>query len=451
MTLEEFGQTIKAKYPQYAAYSDSEIGQKMLAKYPQYQSQISQSQTPPEPPHQNPLLNAAKTVAKGLADPFLRLGATANALGTSKFFLGKGADLKPQNTPLGPVKPITTAKEAAGTLAELGGYAIGNPVASGALFSGGAALTDDKPLKQVALDTAIGAGTGLATVGASKVLGKLKNFVTDVAPESLMNHAVKPTLDELRKNIKYGDATLGKQLVNEGVKGSPKGLLTIADKQITQTENQLQSLLQNSTGMVQRSDLEKYLQPAIKKLENTPGAKKEIETFSEILNDFPESVPVAQANEIKRNIYDKLRDVAFKINPNLSTSKEAMKVLARGLKTEIENQSGNPNEVALLNRKSSIYGRLEDRVVDQLARANRNQLVTWSDAVIGSIGFSHPLAFLGLVAKHGAQSTRVLTNTAVGLNKLGSLGEGAAGQLTKTAAKKILVNLPSTLSRRRNQ
>lgn len=40
LTIEQFGQTIKQKYPAYASYSDAEVGQKMLEKYPQYQDKI---------------------------------------------------------------------------------------------------------------------------------------------------------------------------------------------------------------------------------------------------------------------------------------------------------------------------------------------------------------------------------------------------------------------------
>jgi hypothetical protein len=40
MTLEEFGQRIKAKYPQYANLSDADIANKVIAKYPQYKAFI---------------------------------------------------------------------------------------------------------------------------------------------------------------------------------------------------------------------------------------------------------------------------------------------------------------------------------------------------------------------------------------------------------------------------
>lgn len=42
MTKEQFGEKIKAKYPQYASLDNTELADKMLAKYPQYASQIDE-------------------------------------------------------------------------------------------------------------------------------------------------------------------------------------------------------------------------------------------------------------------------------------------------------------------------------------------------------------------------------------------------------------------------
>ena len=49
MTLEQFGQKIKAKYPQYSSLSDTDVANKVIAKYPQYKSSIIQA-----PPTSNP-------------------------------------------------------------------------------------------------------------------------------------------------------------------------------------------------------------------------------------------------------------------------------------------------------------------------------------------------------------------------------------------------------------
>ena len=41
MKIEEFGQQIKTKYPEYQDMPDKDIGEKMLVKYPQYQDMIT--------------------------------------------------------------------------------------------------------------------------------------------------------------------------------------------------------------------------------------------------------------------------------------------------------------------------------------------------------------------------------------------------------------------------
>lgn len=43
MTLDQFGQTIKAKYPQYQDMGNEELGQKIIAQYPQYGDMVDQT------------------------------------------------------------------------------------------------------------------------------------------------------------------------------------------------------------------------------------------------------------------------------------------------------------------------------------------------------------------------------------------------------------------------
>ena len=51
MTIEDFGKTIQAKYPQYADKPAADVGNAMLKKYPQYQSKIDQTMPKEEPTH----------------------------------------------------------------------------------------------------------------------------------------------------------------------------------------------------------------------------------------------------------------------------------------------------------------------------------------------------------------------------------------------------------------
>lgn len=94
-TVQQFGQTIKAKYPQYKDLSDEEIGSKMLAKYPQYKDMVSSQysdrdqqfdQGPIESKidagghgiYDIPLLG---TLLRGASHPFLQAGNVAAELG----------------------------------------------------------------------------------------------------------------------------------------------------------------------------------------------------------------------------------------------------------------------------------------------------------------------------------------------------------------------------------
>ena len=64
MTIEEFGKTIKEKYPQYEDVSDRELGERMLVKYPAYQDMI---QRDPAPQKFEPLLSG-HGVLKGISE-----------------------------------------------------------------------------------------------------------------------------------------------------------------------------------------------------------------------------------------------------------------------------------------------------------------------------------------------------------------------------------------------
>src|SRR5678809_1072696 len=75
MTIEQFGQEVKKKYPQYQNIDDATLGHKVLEKYPQYQRALSSSNpsttTPAEeaarPEKHNLLTELSKPYKKELA------------------------------------------------------------------------------------------------------------------------------------------------------------------------------------------------------------------------------------------------------------------------------------------------------------------------------------------------------------------------------------------------
>ena len=91
MTIEEFGKTVKEKYPQYNDLSDIELGQKMIAKYPKY-SDIVQIR-PDKEKLKEELAMAEEEANKGFVRRFGRelVGKTGEILiKTPAKFIGSG-------------------------------------------------------------------------------------------------------------------------------------------------------------------------------------------------------------------------------------------------------------------------------------------------------------------------------------------------------------------------
>jgi len=113
MTIEQFGQQVKQKYPQYQGLSDAELGQRVLEKYPQYQRAISDTPTPAAPATaaQRPnLLQSIGNVALGAAKG---VGSTISGIGEL------GAKVLSPIDKLTGVKPIQSG-DAERSLGELG-------------------------------------------------------------------------------------------------------------------------------------------------------------------------------------------------------------------------------------------------------------------------------------------------------------------------------------------
>src|SRR5260221_5715443 len=65
MTLEQFGQIIKQKHPEYKALSDTDVGNKVLTKYPQYHDMVTAKTEAAVPESPGILDLASKAVNKG--------------------------------------------------------------------------------------------------------------------------------------------------------------------------------------------------------------------------------------------------------------------------------------------------------------------------------------------------------------------------------------------------
>lgn len=328
---------------------------------------------------------------------------------------------------------------------------VAKNAALGAGFGAAQGLEKNRSAKGVVGSATGGALIGGAIGGASVAARAFKSFTTQTTPKWLMDKAIKPTLDESRKALRYGQKSLGEELLQEGVKGSPEKLLRIADDKLTSLEDELQTVINNpalSEARITRERLAPYLKDVMEAKAGTPGLQGDVQRIKNVFDSIPESMTLPEANQMKRRIYDELRDISYKLDSKLSTKGKALKQIARGLKEEIENEVGG-TVVKDINQKLSLYGRLENRIVDQMARDMRNNGFGLTDAILttGGLASMNPLGILGSLSavgiRKGIGSTTARTNVAQGLNKMQNVGTGKTSQVVKGVTKRAILNAPN--------
>lgn len=159
MTIEDFGKTIKAKYPEYKDVPDIDLGNKMLEKYPEYKSSVIQAQKEPVQPTQSLGSKILGGVGEGAIGALKGLGSS---LATGLEFGLKGADVL-----AGVQKPqAEVAKELRASLFKPQGKAqeIG--------FAG----------EQLAEYLIPGMGAEKAGLGAAKLATQAPKFIQKIAP-----------------------------------------------------------------------------------------------------------------------------------------------------------------------------------------------------------------------------------------------------------------------------
>lgn len=327
---------------------------------------------------------------------------------------------------------------------------IGKNAALGASFGAASGLEKNRSTGGVVGSAlggaAVGAALGTATVAAKA----LKEFTTVATPKWLMDKAVKPTLDEARKSIKYGADSFGKELLDAGIKGGPQKLLEVADNGLTTFEDKLQGVLsapENANKFITKESIAPYLKELVAAKTGTPGLSGDVQRIKNVFDAVPEQMTLKEANVMKRRIYNELRDVAYKLDSKLSVKGAALKQIAKGIKTEIETAVGG-NIVGDINKKLSLYGRLENRITDQMARSMRNNSFGLTDAILtaGGVAAMNPVGLFAALSaagvKHAVSSTAARTYTAQGLKGLQSVGTGKTAQVLKGIGQRAVLNAP---------
>lgn len=156
LSVEQFGATVKKKYPQYSSFSDTEIGTKMLEKYPEYKSRVV---TTPAP-------------KKSLTDKVLG-GASAftDFIGGGKLAEYLGGKINRATLPKSTqeyLPPLPSTKEVVGSAAQVGSLFVPYGTAAKGASLGLKALGVGSKLAKVGGNVAAGAAGGaLYDVGGS--------------------------------------------------------------------------------------------------------------------------------------------------------------------------------------------------------------------------------------------------------------------------------------------
>lgn len=204
------------------------------------------------------LSRAAKGVVKAVASPFLRLGATADALSDTKYLGGRGTDNSVKKTPVGDIKPITSARDAAGVGAELTATALGlkgvgtagrfaakflGSTGVGALSGAGQKLQDETAkVKDVIKGAAGGAAIGGAIPVAGSVFNLAKRFLGSVAKgtAATLSGAGSDTIEAVVNNPKAariglrGDSTETLKDLSSTIRSKVSNLAKEADEEYSE-------------------------------------------------------------------------------------------------------------------------------------------------------------------------------------------------------------------------
>lgn len=372
-TLQQFGQSIKSKYPEYNDISDEELGTKMLSKYPQYADMVQdsgsilqkqKSQLRNDKLDQGAIESAidmgghgvydipvAGGVLRALTHPFVKAAELAGQAGGEALTAATGGTEAPQiaspdtlrtiggydkprsvsGTALQGTKDIaalipyllgmgansglaTKAPLVGGAISKLPGIApqIANLAASGGLAQG---LNSFSQPNSTVGSTLTGAAIGAV---ANPAMAGAQNLLTDKLPRYLGMRA-------------YGNAGTHLPEVREAEKAAEASGQTL--KEVRQ-----QVLSENGTGSVNKADIRGMVEDLANEEQwtGTPGVK---DAIKDIKKDISTS-------DTLFDIYNKIKNRAYAgpINENDKVDKFLV-ALSGQMREHLINSSDNPNLV----------------------------------------------------------------------------------------------------------
>jgi hypothetical protein len=419
MSLEQFGQTIKAKHPEYGDLSDADVATKVLAKYPQYKDMV-QSAPQAAPDSRNFIQKGVDALTTVTPEQRAGHGAIVNAMQD----FGAGA-IQGLTAPI--VHPIQTIEG----IGKVGSALLGDKESADQIVNGIKQEGVAKNLGNLVGGAIFGEGAGEAAAPIARVAGKgLKRAVLlGKTPEGAYESALKPSttlspeeraavvktgLEQAIPISKGGLEKLGGRIeaLNQAIKDEiaadptrpidPNKVATRADVAKAKFANQV-----NAQGDLNAIEASK--QQFLDEQGRTPGAPAQPTGLVDAQGNPimkpaqpPKPAPpmnAADAQTMKQGTYRVLKG---KFGEQGSASVEAQKALARGLKEEIASQFPEINGLNAAESKLLDLQPILERAVNRISNHQ-------------AIGIGTPVAGAAAKAVTGSGAVSVVASVLKGV------------------------------------
>lgn len=321
----------------------------------------------------------------------------------AEFFIPAGGTAKAVKAAEAGINTLKAGKAATSALK------LGSKVAIGAGEAAGVTALQGGSKEEVKTAAVLGGAFSAVSKGIEKLL--------ENAPKTAWSSILKRTPTEAAKN-----PDLPAQAAKTGLSGASRtSILNKAQQQIQNIEVALDDLLSQSTGKIGTLKIAPYLDELRNAYKNVPGEQTSLEAIDNVMRDLlkRKSLTLPEANELKRSIYGAIAKSYGKGMLELPAKTEAQKLIAAGLKREIEKVVP---EVKSLNEQQAVYIQVKKAIEKALARTEGKGIggtgIGLYDLLVGGIGTGagvatgNPLLGLGLVAaKKTVESTAILSGT----------------------------------------
>ena len=196
------------------------------------------------------------------------------------------------------------------------------------------------------------------------------------AARRIMQNTIKP--DALAR--RSGDAPKAiETMLEKGINATEGGMQQVQGR-VTNLENQIQNILDQSPAMVGKKDVASHITKAVNAIRYDLKRPEKFSDIEEVYAKFlsqPEiknlgMIPVSVANKMKQAFYAELKDLSFVPGADLTAAAKAQKALAGGLRAETG--KAEPAIVPSLAEQSEFINVLKV-MAPQVGREGNKQIV----------------------------------------------------------------------------